>query len=146
MKVFIMAGILLLLASPYKCAEENEEGENTETNETGYEAQDAEARLAIADWEKFLAESDSIIDKACAKISQATDKLENENVSHKGRLKLAIINANGRMEKLSDMLLAAKKIKPGNYKFDTLTLQKIQVFEQDFKTEQEKLDKALKEL
>jgi len=146
MKIFVMAGLLLFVVSPYKCADENEETTEKETVGGSYDAQDAEVRSAIADWEQFLVQSDSIVDAACIKISQATDKLENGQVHHKGRHKSAIIKAQAKMEKLSDMLMAAKKIRPENYKFDENELQHIEHFKKEFKSKREELNEALEEL
>ena len=146
MKIFIMAGLLLAMASPYRCADENENTTETETNEGGYDASDTKARNAIADWEKFLIQSDAVVNDACIKISKATDKLEYGGLKHTRRFKSAIIMADERMEKLSDMLLLAKRIKPENYRFDEPAMRDIERFKQEFKSRQYDLDEALKEL
>jgi len=146
MKTFIMAGLLLFLMSPYKCAEENEETTEIETNGGSYDAEDTEARTAITDWEKFLVQSEGIVNKACVKISQATDRMEFSESKHKGKLRSAIIKADERVEKLSDMLLDARKIKPENYRFNKATLHDIERFKQEFKSKEEEMEEALRQL
>ena len=146
MKIFIIAGLLLIMASPYRCAEDNEEINEEEMTGGSYEAQDVEARNAIANWEKFLVQSDLVVDDACVKISQATDKLENGPLKNKGRQKSAIIKAEAKMEKLSDMLLVARKIKTENYRFNEPALRDIECFKDEFKSKQEELNEALKKL
>jgi hypothetical protein len=146
MKTFIMAGFLLFLMSPYKCAEENEDTTEIEADGGSYDAKDTEARAAIADWEKFLLESEAVVDNACIKIAQATDKMESSPSKHKGKFRSAIIKADDRMEKLSDMLLYARKIKTENYKLSDAALQDIDRFKQDFKSKQGELENALREL
>ena len=146
MKTFIMAGLLLFLMSPYKCAEENEETTEIETNGRSYDAEDTEARTAIADWEKFLVQSEAVVNDACVKISQATDRMEFSKSKHKGKSRSAIIEADERMGKLSDMLLDARKIKPENYRFDEATLRDIERFKQEFRGKQEEMEEALRQL
>jgi hypothetical protein len=146
MKTFIMAGLLLFLMSPYKCAEENEETTEIETNGGSYDAEDTEVRAAIADWEKYIVQSKAVVDDACIKISQATDRMEFSELKHKGKLRSAIIKASESMEKLSDMLLDARKIKPENYRFDEATLQNIEHFKHEFKGKQEEMEEALRQL
>lgn len=141
MKLFIIVG-LMVLTTAKGCVEENEEGWETETNTVGYDAEDLAVRTAIADWSQFVAESLSVVDDACVKIAQATDKVDNPGI-HRGRLRSAIIKAEGRVEKLSDMLLKAQKIKPHNYKFDDRTLDEIASFKEDFKFRREQLEEAL---
>jgi hypothetical protein len=146
MKTFIMAGLLLFLMSPYKCAEENEETTEIETNGGSYDAEDTEVRAAIADWEKYIVQSKAVVDDACIKISQATDRIEFSESKHKGKLRSAIIKASEKMEKLSDMLLYARKIKPENYSFDEATLQNIEHFKHEFKGKQGEMEEALRQL
>lgn len=103
MKTFIMAGLLLFLMSPYKCADEDEETIEIETNGGSYDAEDTKARAAIEDWDKFLLQSEGVVHNASIKIAQARDRMEYSKSKHKSKSRSAIIKANERMEKLSNM-------------------------------------------
>jgi len=145
MKLFIITG-LLLLSVTRGCVDDSEEDWETETNTVGYDAADVAVRSAITDWDQFLAESYSAVDDACIKISRATDKADDPGIKHQGKLKSAIIKAESRMDKLSDMLLKAKKIQEHNYHFNESTLAEIDLFKKEFKIHREKSDKALADM
>ncbi|RWW91760.1 hypothetical protein [Flavobacterium cerinum] len=146
MKVFIIAVLLFTMTSPYQCTEENEAGWATEMEPIGYEAEDVATRKAIADWNQFITASDFAVDEACIKISKANDKLEDPQLKNKRKLRYAIIDANGRMDKLSNMLLSAKAIQPHNFKLDETTIKAIKSFKKEFNNHRKKLDKSLTEM
>lgn len=115
MKIFIIMAAVVLVLAPRQCAEEDEETDKENPIENSdYVAKDVSARIAIAEWHDFIKESDSIILSATKQISSAVDMTDDAKLKHKFKFKNDIYLADGKLERLSEKLLWAKRLERKN--------------------------------
>ena len=104
MKV-VVASLMITLAAQ-QCREDHDgdyEVVRTE-DEKGYVAEDMIRRMAAADWELFMQESNKQIDAAEKEITRAMDLLEEPGTKNKLELEMEVIRAQGMLEQLCEKL------------------------------------------
>lgn len=143
--LFIFSFILTI--TPQRCQEENEENfENQYVDGFDYLAEDIKVRKAIAEWEKFIYESNAAVYSAQKQISQAADRAEDPHLRHRGKFKSLVIKAETQLESLSGKLLRADRFDIEDCDYDETTLQKMREFQVQVNNKIYKLNETLSEL
>jgi hypothetical protein len=147
MKILLMASLLLALM-PRGCADENEDSIDNEPLEgVSYVAKDIEVRKAVSEWTQFIKESDSVILSAKIQISRAVDRSDDPKWKHNLKFRNEIYHADGKLERLSEKLLWAKKFeKKEATQMDDQTLKKMASFKNEFREDTAKLNSILLKL